>query len=593
MSYNESSTWQSQGPQISDLDQGTPFFQRFGDISVKSLTSYYDINSQLGNISAAGNISSNTFFVGNLQLPNNDSYIMAAGTKVTAATLAQCNQIGSIVTNVANLMSSVATSTTASLVNILAAANPTTTTNYFTFVSSKSGTAQLQTTPNVYLQPSSGNIWSTGFINSNIVIPSGGGGSLTLTTGSNIILNDGSKLNSDNLRNMNNLVVTLQNSSGIVDFNNDQTVSGCKTFTNVKNSFTGNSFIGNNLTLNGNTINSANLALIDFLPKLNLNNYAVDMTTNQSISGQKTFTNANNSFTGNFTGNFNGNVNGSSFTLNGNTINSANLALIDFLPKLNVNNYAVDMTTNQSISGQKTFTNSIINGGSITAVVNVSGNMNFITGGLATYNNYVDSTTTQPGIFIKGNVTSLVSSSLDSIFNIIESGSNRNGGYIYFRNAFFSTNSTYTAYNANKFSVMSKQINCIYINNNVGLTQNYLLSTRYLDNIAAPIYQYYNVNIGMPGGGAGNVSNPILFFPDPTADFVGVEITLIRSGTGYPFRLSTVSCNSTNSTFMMNPGSIIAPYFGIAASWNKLTLVCTPNFDSTTSPYVWNQMYYQ
>ena len=385
------------------------------------------------------------------------------------------------------------------------------------------------------------------------------------------------------------LVSALNNTAG-VDLTSTQTISGQKYFGNVKNLFYGNVTLpayGNinipstgNLIVGTTTINPTQLQNLSYMTTLSAINATVDMTSTQSITGNKTFSNI--VLAKNATG---AGLIFDTPDLTGNIMTMTNISGVNY----SFTTQAMMSLYNASVNGATIHTNSS-NGNTV-----FNGNTNF------------GNTNVQPGVFIKGNTISVLNN-LDNTYYVGEqktlAGGNYAGnGYTYFRNCFYHTNNYYNTINTNNafFSIapVTPQVftlSAIATGGNCVLSPrgNYSNGTAWINYNVGPIYQYYNLNVPASGGTLSNLSNPILFFPDPTADFVGVEITLIRSGTGNPFRLSTMSCNPTTSTFMINPGTIISPYFSVAATWNKLTLVCTPNFDSpTTSPYVWNQMYYQ
>ena len=92
----------------------------------------------------------------------------------------------------------------------------------------------------------------------------------------------------------------------------------------------------------------------------------------------------------------------------------------------------------------------------------------------------------------------------------------------------------------------------------------------------------------------------VLILPDPCPQLYGVRIMFIRCGS---FQQMLIATYNQRSAFSINSGSTgcsiylsgVGYVFVTTPSWNKIGFICIPNPDDTTSgyPYVWNQIMYQ
>ena len=112
-------------------------------------------------------------------------------------------------------------------------------------------------------------------------------------------------------------------------------------------------------------------------------------------------------------------------------------------------------------------------------------------------------------------------------------------------------------------------------------TQNLLTSGN-----AGTFYSSYNLKIT-------SATTPTLVLPDPDSNIDGQTITFIRSGITSNNAVILTTYTSSNASFLISASATNLPSFTLGSTWFKVSFMCCPNYDTTSTTWVWNQVLYQ
>jgi len=105
-----------------------------------------------------------------------------------------------------------------------------------------------------------------------------------------------------------------------------------------------------------------------------------------------------------------------------------------------------------------------------------------------------------------------------------------------------------------------------------------------LTNNSNNIYQWYIIK--------STCDESTLIFPDAQTSLCGLPITLINSVSNITTPLTIITKTSQTNCFLINPETTFSS-FVLEYTWNKITFVCAPNYNTQPVSYVWNEVSYQ
>ena len=392
------------------------------------------------------------------------------------------------------------------------ASTSTTATDYLTFTSGQTGNLALYTSPNISIDPL-GSLTIKNNLNAN-----------TLLLGTGVlgyVLIDGSAANAYNL--------TASNLASL-----DTTTSIATQFSNLPSTYA-------------------------------LKTAVVDLTTDQTVVGKKTFSSAA-TFSSGLTGSLTGNAS-SSNSVFVNVPGSGTYSLIACPNGSNGPGVSVDTTnctynaTTQVLTAPSITCSGAFSCGSETDLGTLT------VSGLLTANGNITT-----GTLNAGYISGIANQTIINAGNIyIGTGA---GGSVQLTGS--------VTYNP-----LNSQAGIRYQPFSYGGVFNVNAATQTL--VSGAIFnEWYHLNVTYTS------TTPILKIPDPASFQIGQTIKFIRCGVTANNAVILQTVTSASSNFLINASATdISPSFQLGSSWYKIGFVCLPNPDATGSPNCWQQIMYQ